>query len=129
MLTFNTNITPTNSSIHFNVSTSTNSSDPIRVRTLHGLLPYGRRLIKPLNVVIDYEEEEVIVSEPSFHMHASAPTEQEAIEAFRRIFSGYLDFLSAQEDSLGTNLRDQLHYLRSYITSAVVSEHGNDRFR
>jgi hypothetical protein len=93
-----------------------NPSKP-RARMLYGLLPDGRRLAKPLKVVIEYDEEEVVVSEPYFHIHASAPTEEEAIKAFRRVFAGYLDFLSAQENSLGTELYKQLQYLRSYITS------------
>ncbi|MEO8953963.1 MAG: hypothetical protein ABI465_05305 [Ktedonobacteraceae bacterium] len=84
------------------------------VRVLYGSLPNGRMLTKPLRVMVDYDEEEVVVSEPYFHMHASAPTEAEAVEAFRRIFSGYLDILTAQE-KLGANLREQLKYLRSYV--------------
>jgi hypothetical protein len=48
-------------------------------------------------------------------MHAAAPTEAEALEAFRRIFSGYLDVLSSRESRLDPYLREQLAYLRSYI--------------
>src|SRR5713226_4003828 len=89
-----------------------------RADTLFGELPRGRKLIKPVAVEIDYDDGEVVVSEPRFHMHAAAPTEQEAKEAFKRVFSGYLDFLTEREQSLGGHLREQLEYLRSVIRQA-----------
>src|SRR5947209_3730387 len=88
------------------------------VRVLSGLLPGNRRLAKPLTVSIEYDDDEVVVSEPRFAIHASGPTEADAIAAFRRIFSGYLDVLSSQEEMLSIPLRHQLHYLRSYIQPA-----------
>ena len=84
-------------------------------RRITGLLPGGRRLTRPLTVAVEHDDGEVIVSEPLFHMHAAAPTEAEALEAFRRIFSGYLDVLSSRESRLDPYLREQLAYLRSYI--------------
>ena len=75
----------------------------------------SRRLYRPLTVAIEYDEEEVVVSEPRFHIHASASTEAEALASFRRIFSGYLDVLSTREEKLDPYLREQLAYLRSYI--------------
>lgn len=87
-------------------------------RVIDGSLPKGRWLAHPLTVLIEYDDGEVVVSEPHFHMHASAPTEAEAIAAFRRIFSGYLDVLASREEKLGTQLREQLEYLRSAIKSA-----------
>ncbi len=86
-------------------------------RRITGFLPGGRRLTHPLIVMVEYDDEEVVVSEPRFHMHASAPTEAEALAAFRRIFSGYLDSLTRREKTLGPQLRDQLNYLRSVIAS------------
>jgi len=86
-------------------------------RMITGFLPGGRCLTRPLTVMIEYDEEEVVVSEPRFHMHASAPTEAEALNAFRRILSGYLDSLTRREKTLGSPLQDQLNYLRSIITS------------
>jgi hypothetical protein len=88
---------------------------PPLFRTLVGALPNGRRLAHPLTVVVEYDEDEVVISEPRFHMHASASTETEALAAFRRIFSGYLDVLSAREEKLDPYLHEQLAYLRSYI--------------
>jgi hypothetical protein len=87
-------------------------------RIIDGPLPKGRWLAHPLTVLIEYDDGEVVVSEPHFHMHAAAPTEAEAIAAFRRVFSGYLDVLASREEKLGTQLREQLQYLRSAIRSA-----------
>ena len=93
----------------FPISTST------MTRTLAGSLPGGKQLMRPILIVIEYDEEEVVVSEPLFHMHASAPTEIEALDAFRRMISGYLDVLARREKTLGPPLLDQLNYLRSII--------------
>lgn len=92
-------------------------SIPTNFRTITGSLPGGRRLIRPLRVTVEYDDGEVIVSEPLFHMHAVAPTEAEATNAFKRIFSGYLDSLTRREKTLGPQLYDQLNYLRSIIAS------------
>lgn len=94
-----------------------NQSTPTIFRTIAGSLPGGRRLIRPLRVAVEYDDGEVIVSEPLFHMHAVAPTEAEATNAFKRIFSGYLDSLTRREKTLGPQLYDQLNYLRSIIAS------------
>jgi hypothetical protein len=116
-LTLNTRTAKTNASVRLVAFAQTNPWYPIKVRTLFGPLAYGRQLISPLSVVVEYDDEteEYIVSEPCFHMHASASTEAEAIASFRRVFSGYLDVLAAQEEKLGPHLREQLQYLRSYI--------------
>jgi hypothetical protein len=119
-LTLNTKTAKTNAFVRMATFAYTNPYDPIKVRTIFGPLPYGRQLTHPLSVVVDYDDEtqEYIVSEPRFYMHASAPTEVEAIPSFRRVFSGYLDVLTAQEEKLGPRLREQLQYLRSYIKPA-----------
>lgn len=92
-------------------------SAPPTVREISGSLPGGRRFAYPITIVIECDEEEVVVSEPVFHMHASGPTEVAALNAFRRIISGYLDSLTRREKTLGPALRDQLDYLRSVIVS------------
>lgn len=116
-LTLNTKTAKTNAFVRLIAFAQTNPWDPIKVRTLFGPLPYGRQLACPLSVVVDYDDEteEYIVSEPCFHMHASASTEAEAIESFRRVFSGYLDVLTAQEEKLSPHLHEQLQYLRACI--------------
>ena len=80
-----------------------------------GPLPYGRWLTNPIVVLIEDDDGEFVVSELKFYMHASGSTIAEAIEAFKRIFSGYLDVLSSEEDTLGVYLRKQLEYLQSII--------------
>lgn len=92
------------------------SNSPV-FRTMKGALPGGRKLAHSLTVTIEYDEDEVVVSESRYHMHASAPTELEALDAFRRVLSGYLDSLTRREKTLGAPLRDQLNYLRTVVVS------------
>jgi hypothetical protein len=115
--TLSTRTAKTNASVRLVGFAQTNPYDPIKVRTLFGPLSQSRQLACPLSVVVEYDDEteEYIVSEPRFHIHASASTEAEAIASFRRVFSGYLDVLAAQEEKLAPHLREQLQYLRSYI--------------
>ena len=91
---------------------------PAIVRSIYGSLPEGRELVHPLSVVVEHDDDEFVVSEPRFHMHASASTEAEAIAAFRRVLSGYLDVLEEQEAKLGPSLQTQLTYLRSMIKAS-----------
>ncbi|MCA1599519.1 MAG: hypothetical protein LC769_11010 [Chloroflexi bacterium] len=86
--------------------------------SVDGSLPGGKRFAHPVLVVVEYDNDEVVVTEPKFYMHASGSTETEAIEAFRRIFVGYLPFLEKQEERLGAHLLEQLDYLRSTIVPA-----------
>jgi hypothetical protein len=90
---------------------------PTIITSIEGSLPGRRKLVHPITILIAFDDEEVVISEPEFHMHASASTEEEARYAFRRILSGYLDSLSRREKTLGPPLRDQLNYLRSVVTS------------
>ncbi len=109
--------------VHISVRPDAGASYQLRIfspsifRTITGTLPGGRWLTHPLGVKVEYDNEEVVVSEPRFHIHASAASEAEALAAFRRIFSGYLDVLASREDKLDSYLREQLAYLRSYITA------------
>jgi hypothetical protein len=86
--------------------------------TIDGPLSEGRVLSHPLAVLVEYDDGEFLVSEPYFSIHGSGSTIAEAIAAFRRIFSGYLDVLTSREETLGPQLREQLHYLRSAIRVA-----------
>jgi hypothetical protein len=69
-------------------------------------------------VLVEDDDGEVLVSEPHFNMHAGGPTEEAAVEAFKRILSGYVDVLEAREGTLGGAAQDQLAYLRSVIAPA-----------
>jgi hypothetical protein len=83
---------------------------------ISGPLPGGRRFAGQFNVLIDHDDGEVVVSEPRFHIHASGSTVTEALTAFRRVFSGYLDVLSSEEKDLDSYMLEQLQYLRANIS-------------
>ena len=85
---------------------------------LEGCLPDNKRLTKPLCVVIEHGDGEVIVTEPQFYIHAAGRTEAEALEAFKRRLVGYLDVLGRREETLGARLHDQLQFLRAFIRVA-----------
>ncbi len=83
--------------------------------TITGSLPDGRFLTRPLEVKIAYDDEEVVVSEPHFHIHAVGTTVAEALSEFKYTLSEELDELTADEKELGTRLQAELHYLRNLI--------------
>ncbi len=88
---------------------------------IEGPLCEGRELVRPLLVEIvdedreEGEDREFLVSEPKYHIHGVGKTITDAIAAFKRIFSGYLDILAEEEDRLSANLQEQLKFLRSMI--------------
>ncbi|TMD64426.1 MAG: hypothetical protein E6I91_11100 [Chloroflexi bacterium] len=88
---------------------------PLTSLRITGSLPGGRQLTRPLDVVIAYDDGEVVVSEPRFHIHAVGTTKVEALKEFRRILSEELDELTADEEELGPRLRLELQYLRNLI--------------
>lgn len=83
--------------------------------SIGGPLPDGRWLSHPIIVKIEDDYGEFVVSELKYHIHGEGSTVLEAIEAFKRIFSGYLDILSEEEDNLSIYMHEQLEYLRSAI--------------
>ena len=91
---------------------------PLTSLKITGFLPGGRQLTRPLDVVIAYDDGEVIVSEPRFHIHAVGTTRVEALTEFRRILSEELDELTADEEELGPRLQLELQYLRDLIRTA-----------
>lgn len=88
---------------------------PLTSLTITGSLPDGRCLTRPLNVNILYDDGEVIISEPLFHIHSVGATRLEALQEFRHILVEELDELTTDEEELGTRLKDELRYLRSLI--------------
>ena len=88
---------------------------PTNFLSIAGSLPDRRWLTYPIVVKIEDDDGEYVVTELKYHMHGEGSTIPEAIEAFRRIFSGYLDILSEEEDNLSSYLHEQLEYLRSAI--------------
>jgi hypothetical protein len=91
---------------------------PLTSLKITGNLPGGKQLTRPLDVVIAYDDGEVIVSEPRFHIHAVGATRVEALKEFRRILSEELDELTADEEELGPRLQLELQYLRDLIRTA-----------
>ena len=83
--------------------------------TLTGSLSAGRYLSRPLTVKIENDDGEFLVSELKYSIHGEGPTVPEAISAFKRIFSGYLDVLSEEEGNLSSYMYEQLEYLRTMI--------------
>lgn len=88
---------------------------PLTSLRITGSLPGGKMLNHPLDIKIAYDEDEVIVSEPRFHIHAVGATLTEAVAEFRRVLSEELDELMADEDELGPRLQAELHYLCDLI--------------
>jgi hypothetical protein len=91
---------------------------PLTSLEISGPLPGGKILARPLTVKIAYDDGEVIVSEPYFHIHAVGATRVEALAEFRRILSEELDDLTADEEELGPRLKAELRYLRDLIRMA-----------
>ena len=80
-----------------------------------GSLPGGKQLTRPLKVKLAYDDGEVVVSEPRFHIHAVGSTRIEALIEFRRILSEERDDLTTDEEELGPRLKAELQYLRDLI--------------
>ena len=85
---------------------------------LMGALREGRRVRGLVPLAVIFDPEEVVVSESTFHMHASAPTFPEAVQTFRETLVDYLNLLEARCETLGMALSDQLAYLHSVIEDA-----------
>lgn len=81
-------------------------------------LPEGRSLTHPLEVRIAYEDGEIIVSEPHFHIHAVGTTLTGALAEFKLTLLEELDELTSDENELGPRLQAELHYLRGLIRTA-----------
>jgi hypothetical protein len=122
----NTHETATSAASKLQLSVLPNAqfaSEPITFPSLTsleitGFLPGGKQLTRPLKVRLAYDDGEVIVSEPRFHIHAVGETRVEALTEFRRILSEELDELTADEEELGPRLRSELQYLRNLIRTA-----------
>ena len=85
---------------------------------ISGYLLDNKWLTRPLTVEIKYDDREVIVSEPRFHIHAIGTTITRAIEEFKRVISEELDELTEDEEELGPRLQAELQYLRDLIRTA-----------
>lgn len=110
--------------LHFSIlsnaklASEPNIFPPLTSLEISGPLPEGKQLARPLKVKIAYDDGEVIVSEPYFHIYAVGTTRVEALTEFRRILSEELDDLTADEEELGPRLKAELRYLRDLIRMA-----------
>lgn len=86
--------------------------------TINGFLSEGKWFARPLVIQIEKDDGEIVVSEPYFSIHASAPTVSEAITEFKRVLADELEELTADEEKLGPRLKAELHYLRTAIRTA-----------
>jgi hypothetical protein len=82
---------------------------------IDGPLPEGKQIVHPLTIQIQYEDREIIVSEPHCSIYASGATVQEAIAAFKRTLVDEFNQLTHDEEQLAPRLQRQLQYLRSII--------------
>ena len=102
-----------------NVSLMPDARTPFRFLTsITGLLPDGKHLIRPLDVVVEYDGGEFLVSEPQFHIHTAGTTLKEALEEFKYVLADELDELTTDEEELGPRLQAELQYLRDLIRMA-----------
>jgi hypothetical protein len=105
-----------NPDAHTTPSQQSFTQPPIFI-SIGGHLSKGRWLTHPIVVKIEEDDGEFVVSELKYHMHGEGSTIPAAIDAFKRIFSGYLDILLEEEDNLSSYMNEQLEYLRSAIRS------------
>jgi len=106
---------PTTMYPHANISYELSRPSHPTSFKITGFLPDGKRLTRPLDVVVAYDDGEVIVSEPRFHIHATGSTIAKALAEFKRILAEELDDLTADAEELGPRLQAELQYLRGLI--------------
>ena len=82
------------------------------------ILSDGHTLTRPLEVNVSYDDGEVIVSEPHFHIYAVGSTIAEALAEFKLTLLEELDELTLDENELGARLQAELWYLRGLIRVA-----------
>jgi len=65
-----------------------------------------------IRLLIEHDGDEVLVSESRFHIHATGSTKEEALENFWRVFFGYEEVLTKDENALSEYMQAQLKYVR-----------------
>lgn len=84
--------------------------------TMHGPLVDGRRLAKPLTVVVEWDGDYWLVTEPMFYSHTIGKTIPKAIKHFRRCLVDGFELLDRHRGSMSQWLLDELEYFRGMIT-------------
>jgi hypothetical protein len=82
-----------------------------------GPLPFGYRLLHPVYALVLRDDDEVIVTEPRFHIHGYGPALQEAKDDFLHVLAESYEVLQDDEHRLDPYLQGQLAYLRSVIAA------------
>lgn len=83
--------------------------------TMHGPLVEGRRLARPLVVLVQWDGSYWLVSEPLFSNHTIGSTIPKAIKHFRRCLVDDFEFLDKHRGSMSQWLQDELEYFKSMI--------------
>ncbi len=124
VVTVNPNVKPSSGQYSY-VSPTPAARPPIGpfFTYIGGPLPEGRWLTPMLVKIVEEdgepgEEREFVVAETKYYMHGVGETVSEAVEAFKRILSQYLDGLAKREHRLSPRMREQLEYLRSVIRTS-----------
>jgi hypothetical protein len=82
---------------------------------MYGPLAEGRRLAKPLVVLVQWDGSYWLISEPLFSNHAIGSTVPKAIKHFRRCLVDDFKFLDRHKGPMSQWLQDELEYFRSII--------------
>lgn len=91
--------------------------------TMHGTLVKGRRLAKPLTVLVQWDGDYWLVTEPMFYNHTIGKTIPKAIKHFRRCLVDDFEFLDKHRGPMSQWLQDELEYFRNMI---VEEDMAND---
>jgi hypothetical protein len=121
-VTLNPNVKPSSTGQYSHILPTPAASSPIGPSFvfIEGPLPEGRWLTPILVKIVEEDREEgedreFLVTETKYYMHGVGKTVPDAIGAFKRILSQYLDGLTKREDRLSPQMYEQLEYLRSVI--------------
>lgn len=83
--------------------------------TLKGGLTRNYRLAKPFTVLIQWDAEYWLITEPTYFNHAIGSTIPKAIAHFRRALADDFEFLAKYERAMSLWLLNELAYFREMI--------------
>ena len=83
---------------------------------IDGDLPGNRKLKGPIPVLLDFADDEYIITEENFYNYSARETLDEAVSTFFQNLSDSYDSLLEEENNLGEHLQAELEYFRSIIT-------------
>jgi len=86
--------------------------------SIEGDLPQHMRLAQNIFVLVLHEDGEVVVSEPTYHIHGYGSTLEEAKQDFRQVLVDSFELLQEDRQVLDSHLQGQLSYMQSIIVPA-----------